>query len=204
MTNINDIINIWKKKATKKCEFTKLRVFLSHTWNPDEHNRNTHSRVCDISHLLRKHNIMPWLDEENMIHNVDKCMSSGIDSSDIVIMFITKKYCEKIEFAAQNPQCRDNCFKEFSYSLMSNKIILPVVFEECMKDLKNWPSGIVKMNLGSQLYIDGTSNCAHIVTNNIINAISKCRNVNRQVHRKAPVLKRKRLSRVSPGLIVKI
>lgn len=167
-----------------------MRMFLSHTWQPDCLGRDTHSRVKDIARELREQKgIHPWLDEEQMTHDVDSCMASGIDASQVVIIFLTKSYCEKVQKAASNPQYRDNCYKEFSYAVVSHKVMIPVVFEPFMKDVSNWPCGVVKMNLASQFYVDGSDATPDTIAARIIqNTVRALRKTTKTRHRKAPII----------------
>ena len=132
-----------------------VKVFLSHTWKPDQLNRATHQRVIQVRDALLRLNIESWLDQDHMVHDIDNCMAVGIDTSDVVIIFLTREYVDKVQNAASNPSQRDNCYKEFSYAHSSCKVILPVVFEPCMRSVATWPNGIVKMHLGSNMYVDG-------------------------------------------------
>ena len=134
-----------------------MKVFLSHSWGVDELRRDTHKRVVDVKHALKCINIDSWLDEDHMVNDIDNAMAKGIDVCDAVLVFVTRKYVTKVETAASNPLLRNNCYKEFSYAQSTCKLIIPVVFEPCMRCVSSWPLGIVRMHLGSKLYVDGAT-----------------------------------------------
>ena len=130
-------------------------MFLSHTWKADCLGRNTHRRVASIHRALVDVGQFVWFDEDvGMSHDIDGCMAEGIERCDVFVVFITRAYCEKVERAARDPLCQDNCYKEFSYASCCKKAFLPVVFEPTI--LESWPQGIVKMHCGNKMYVDGT------------------------------------------------
>ena len=90
-----------------------------------------------------------WFDSERMQGAIVDQMIQGIDESELVIVFITKKYCAKV--ASKDP--KDNCRKEFMYTNQtkgSTKMI-PVPMEPCMMNPSSWV-GAVQMELGGLLY----------------------------------------------------
>lgn len=117
-------------------------------------NRNTHERVARVKDALVQKGMQVWFDEEHMTYDVDGCMASGIDRADAVVIFLTRRYCLKVNNAAENPLVNDNCYKEFSYATTTDKIIVPVIFEESMVRRKNWPPGIVSMHIASKMTIN--------------------------------------------------
>ena len=175
-----------------------VKVFLSHTWKPDQLDRPTHERVIQVRDALIRWNIASWLDQDEMVHDIDNCMATGIDASDVVIVFLTREYVVKVESAASNPSQRDNCYKEFSYAQSSCKVILPVVFEPCMRSVSMWPNGIVKMHLGSNMYIDGAESSPSKIARDIsvmlrrsrhtIHTICSPRRLSRRPSRVAPLM----------------
>ena len=150
-----------------------MRLFLSHTWRPDELGRNTHERVRILRDWMHIHCIGTWFDEDHMVDDVDACMASGIQSSDVVCVFLTKSYCSKVSGAARNCWMRDNCYKEFAYSQIMCKPIIPIVFEPCMRDVARWPNGVVKLYLGNKLYVDGSGEDLHTVALSIVRMARK-------------------------------
>tara|TARA_A100001015_G_scaffold319389_1_gene442126 strand:- start:2044 stop:2541 length:498 start_codon:yes stop_codon:yes gene_type:complete len=131
-----------------------MNLFWSHAWACDEQLRNNHERVIEMASYFQKAGFSSWIDEWNMYGDLDDNMSSGIDDADVVLICITKKYSSKLS-AASRTLCFDNCYKEWTYAIKRNKIVLPIVMEPCMRNQKKW-SPILVMNLGSRLYIDAS------------------------------------------------
>ena len=126
-------------------------VFLSHNWGKDESGRNNHQRVSVINKELKKIGYQTWFDEEKMTGSIVPTMSQGIDESNGVIIFITKRYLEKVNGSKRD----DNCKLEFDYASRrktSSKMV-PVLMEKSVGEPKNWTSS-VGMILGGELYID--------------------------------------------------
>jgi hypothetical protein len=127
----------------------KYHGFLTHNWQEDEEGRNNHARVERVHLGLKKRGLNMWFDSERMTGAIVDQMIKGIDESDLVIVFITKKYADKV--ASGNP--KDNCKKEFDYTSRvkgANKMI-PVPMEPCMGNPGAWV-GPVQMELGGMLY----------------------------------------------------
>ena len=89
--------------------------------------------------------------------NIVKQMCAGIDKSVVCVVFITRRYVQKV--ASDNNA--DNCKKEFEYTdrRLTAKRMISVVMEEYGSDAEeyrqpeNW-EGPVGMSLGGNLYID--------------------------------------------------
>lgn len=106
-------------------------------------------------------------------------MASGIDNSQCVVVFITKRYVDKV--GGTNPE--DNCQLEFNYAARrkgANKMI-GVVMEKRMSDTSTWV-GEVGLVLGGRLYADMTGEfndsdylerCADDLYNRIMKVIGK-------------------------------
>lgn len=142
------------------------QLFLSHTWRLDEQNRDTHARVKLVRDELMRHGWSIWFDEDEMRGNIDACMAQGIDEADVVIMFLTRRYARAVNAAARGLSSNCNVLKEFEYSLFRGKYILPVVFEEDMKDASRWSPGVLPMRLCMTFYIDGCAD-ASVTSQNI-------------------------------------
>ena len=125
------------------------QLFLSHAWRSLTGD-DIHCHVVDISNGLKRMGWTVWLDEESLNGNIDLSMALGIDKCDVVIVCITSAYASKANFMG------DNCNKEFSYACWRRKRMLPLVMEPALLDSKKWPAGIVAMNVGLHLYVDGT------------------------------------------------
>ena len=130
----------------------KKQLFFSHTWKYDNNDRDTHSRVKSLCYLMKQFGWTVWLDEDEMIGNIDACMASGIRNSECVIACLTTQYIDKINIASNNTNIRDNCFKEWTYANSINKKIIPLILE---KDVINCEcKGVLDMYLGNMLYLD--------------------------------------------------
>ena len=90
----------------------KTDVFLTHDWGEDELKRNNHDRVSKINSALKLRGFETWFDDDRMIGRIDQQMVDGIDNTSVILVFITKRYMEKIN--GTNP--KDNCQKEFTYA----------------------------------------------------------------------------------------
>ena len=126
-------------------------VFLSHNWGKDESGRDNHQRVAIINKELKARGYKTWFDEEKISGNIDKKMEQGIAQTEGVIVFLTRKYKEKVN--ADN--AGDNCQKEFTYASRkkTRSRIVAVVMETCMRDINSW-SGLVDFHLGGEMYVD--------------------------------------------------
>jgi WD40 repeat protein len=130
----------------------KTDVFLTHDWGIDELGRVNHDRVAAINEALKSLGFVTWFDSDRMTGNVVKQMVSGIDNASVIIVFVTQRYMNKVNGADAN----DNCYKEFNYATDTKSAakMIPVVMEPRMKDIRtNW-SGLTRMELGRQLYVD--------------------------------------------------
>lgn len=150
-----------------------MRLFLSHTWNDDECGRNTHERVRAVRDALRARGMTTWFDEDCMIDNMDACMASGIETSNVFCVFLTRQYCRKVDDASRNSTVRDNCYKEFSYAQILCKHTLCVVFEPSMLSIRQWPYGIVKLYLGNKLYVDGSGDDVDAIADAIVRFVRR-------------------------------
>jgi len=123
-------------------------VFLTHDWGVKQAN---HIRVAEINNALKAKGLTTWFDEERMEGNVHKKMQEGIDNTKCVVVFVTRRYMEKV--AGDN--AGDNCQLEFDYAARekTKTKMVPVVMEPEVRDPKTW-LGLVKFHLGSQLYVD--------------------------------------------------
>ena len=126
-------------------------VFLSHNWGEDEDGRDNHKRVSFINEELKTHGYKTWFDEEKLAGNIDEKMAQGIDQTKGVIIFITRRYYEKVN----GENAGDNCKKEFQYAskVKTPARMVPVVMEKSTRDLTPW-SGLVGINLGGEMYVD--------------------------------------------------
>ena len=129
-------------------------VFLSHNWGGKDANGVTnHQRVKIINRELKKMGYTTWFDDERMQGNLASDMSSGIEKSRVVLVFVTKAYAEKVAGLAQGGKS-DNCFIEFDYSCTKhakNETIIPIVMEREMCNSGNW-EGPLGLHLGRVMH----------------------------------------------------
>ena len=135
----------------------KKQLFFSHTWKRDKQDRDNHQRVYELARNLRKYGWTTWFDEEDMGGNIDAAMANGIDNADVILVCLTEEYCKKVNETAKDPRKRDNCLKEWTYSNIQGKLMIPVIMESCLYNVSNWPPGVVSLYFGSTLYLDATS-----------------------------------------------
>ena len=167
--------------------------FLSHTWCKDDNNRDTHARVASVKHELCSLGAEVWFDEDRMAHDIDACMANGINECAAVVIFVTRRYCDKVNHAARRPDVNDNCYKEFSYAHSFKKRIIPVVFEESMSDPRKWPPGIVRMHLATKMMIFACDTPASCTASDILvmdRRLQRLSETDKVPSRRAPVLKR--------------
>lgn len=129
----------------------KTDVFCTHDWGDDELDRNNHDRVQKINESLKARGLITWFDSDRMKGNIIQQMCSGIDNAQCIIVFVTKKYMEKVGGTNAN----DNCQLEFQYALRqkSASLMLAVVMEPGMRFAAKW-TGALGMALGGSIYID--------------------------------------------------
>ena len=101
---------------------SKYDVFLTHDWGED---RENHYRVAAINEELKRRGLITWFDDERMEGNIHGKMTSGIDSSACVVVFITQRYIRKVGGTNEG----DNCKLEFGYASNRKTAVkmLPVV-----------------------------------------------------------------------------
>ena len=130
-------------------------VFLSHNWGKDGSGRDNHQRVAFINQELKNMGYKTWFDEDEMAGNIAETMSDGIDHTKAVIIFLTKKYYEKVN----GENALVNCKREFIYAVQRRtpEKMLVVVMEECMRNTSTWTK-LVGFDFSSRLYVDMSGN----------------------------------------------
>jgi len=110
-----------------------------------------HRRVAEINTALKERGLVTWFDEERMEGGVHDKMQEGIDNCKCVVVFITRRYMEKVA----GKDAGDNCQLEFNYAAWKkgNNNMIPVVMEPEVRDTTTW-IGPVKFYLGGQLFVD--------------------------------------------------
>ena len=126
-------------------------VFLSHNWGYDQSGRDNHTRVSLVNEELKRIGYKTWFDEEKMVGNVAESMSEGIQETKVVIVFITRKYYEKVN----GENSLDNCRREFIYTVQNKTPanMIAVVMEESMRNTKTW-TGLIGFDLSANMYVD--------------------------------------------------
>ena len=71
-------------------------AFLTHDWGKDELGRDNHQRVVDIARRLTAAGLRVWLDQDYMVGDVVAQMIDGINKSDCVVVFVTRRYHDKV------------------------------------------------------------------------------------------------------------
>ena len=89
-----------------------------------------------------------------MIGNIRHKMVEGIENSDVIVVFVTETYRDKIN----SSNSRDNCLFEFKHAFeqKGSEVTIPVVMEPCMRNTREW-KGILGAALSTHLYIDFSS-----------------------------------------------
>jgi hypothetical protein len=88
-----------------------------------------------------------WFDETHMRGNIIDAMCNGIDNADVVLVFVTRNYMNKVERGDDT----DNVRREFMFASATPQKMIPIRFDP---DLPSLWSGPLRMILGTHLYID--------------------------------------------------
>jgi len=129
----------------------RTEVFLSHNWGDDDLGRDNHDRVLRINAMLVDAGYETRCDSERLIGVVER-MVEGIDNTQVVLVFVTRRYMEKVGLGAG---VQDHCKKEFKYAVRqhSDAKMIPVIMEPEMKECSRW-TGPLAMELGGTLWVD--------------------------------------------------
>ena len=133
-------------------------IFLSHAWGKNEFGIDNHERCKQIYNKLISNGYSVWFDDYEMIGNIDKNIMKGINSCKVVLICLTEKYVNKINNAVILNRPNDNCYKEWNYALFKNKIIIPIIMEDKMRNILLYNDGIIQMYLNSLMFIDFSRN----------------------------------------------
>ena len=81
-------------------------------------------------------------------------MVEGIENSDVIVVFITETYRDKVN----QIDGRDNCLFEFKHAFEQKgpEVMIPVVMEPGMRNAREW-KGLLGAALSSHLYVDFSS-----------------------------------------------
>jgi len=166
---ISSVVDTYKRSQSKTFD-----TFLSHNWGKDSHGRDNHERVKALCKALEQREISSWIDEEQMVGNIEDAMANGIENSKTAIIFVTGDYIAKVAGHGVHDS-NDNCKKEFQHAIAHIRIanMIPVVMEE---DLPAKWKGPVGLALGSSLYFtfkkdENLDACADILAGEIASRI---------------------------------
>ncbi|RYH10757.1 TIR domain-containing protein [archaeon] len=129
----------------------QTHIFLTHDWGTDELGRSTHQRVSKINQMLKARGFVTWFDEDRMSGAIVDAMTSGIDHSSCMAVFVTDRYMGKVN----GVDGRDNCKIEYNYAfrILGPHKMIPIVMEPRVRFASAW-KGAVGAGLGGLLYID--------------------------------------------------
>ena len=118
--------------------------------------------VRRINQELKTSHFETWIDIEQMFENCIEKMAEAVETSDVVLVFVTKEYCES-EF----------CLKEINYAFKKKKIIIPV-------KVNKWfdPSGVVGIIVAELIFVDFFEKDFNESFNKLLNQINKCSSKN--------------------------
>ena len=107
-----------------------------------------------INDAIKARGVIPWFDEERMIGEIRHKMVEGIENSDVIVVFVTETYRDKVN----QIDGRDNCLFEFKHAFEQKgpKVMIPVVMEPGMRNAREW-KGLLGASLSTHLYIDFSS-----------------------------------------------
>ncbi|XP_063682406.1 uncharacterized protein LOC134817197 [Bolinopsis microptera] len=129
--------------------------FLSHDWGTDEVGRNNHDRVGKVNDKLKEMEFETWFDQDKLSGNIMDQMAKGIETSKVVLVFLTRNYVSKVT----GDNASDNCKLEFNHAarVLTSANLLPVVMESSMTNTSDW-KGSIGIQLGNKLYVNMTGN----------------------------------------------
>eukprot|EP01041_Mallomonas_annulata_P011757 gene11757-24656_t len=147
----------------------KVDLFLTYDWGNDEFGRSNRARVVKIESALKAFGLKTASNCDIGIKGVVKVLYHAIDNSQAALVFVTRRYMEKVEVGDE----RDHCHIEFHYLARHFKDkLIPIVLEH---DIKYEPwTGPVGLTLGHHTYIDfSTDDRFDERMNELYNAISR-------------------------------
>jgi hypothetical protein len=131
-----------RKRAVvkKREEFNMINApttmaFLSHDWGEDVEHTN-HHRVSDFNEKLQDLGLVTWFDEERLNGDVITQVIAGIEKTSIFVLFLTKRYMEKVADVSNK---EDHCQIEFLYAEKrkgKDKIVIVIMEKEILDPLQ--------------------------------------------------------------------
>eukprot|EP00605_Chrysophyceae_sp_TOSAG23-4_P000684 GSChrysophyteH1.ASY1.ANO1.768.1 assembled CDS len=121
-------------------------VFLTHDWGSDEQGRDNHARVSKINSALKARGLKTWFDEDRMEGKVKQQMLDGIDSSAVVIAFVTDRYMGKVAGKGDAGD-KDNCMYEFEHATRTKGAgrMIAVVNEKRCQNPSEWYGALTEL-----------------------------------------------------------
>ena len=129
----------------------KYDAFLTHDWADDELNRNNHMRVAIVNKRLKANRLETWFDSDKLRGDIVTQIVNGIEKSRKVVVFITKRYMDKLRTETGVDYCKSE-FLTAAHRVGPQNMI-PVVMEPGMLDQSGW-TGPLQFYIGSKLYVD--------------------------------------------------
>ena len=142
-STMQEMVDVFPPSPANLARPITTEVFLSHNWGDDELGRSNHDRVVEINDMLTDAGYLTWCDSEQMIGDVMERITEGIDNTQVVLIFVTRRYMQKL----QAPMgVRDNCKKEFMYTVRRHgeAKMIPVIMEPDMTDGSMWVGPLVR------------------------------------------------------------
>lgn len=160
-------------------------VFMSHAWGPADE-QSTHTKVLCIALLLESRGVRVWVDELQITGALAGDIACGMDESDVVVLFLTSVYIDKVNRGSRHPCTRNRCYQEFNYAFSSGKFVLPVLLEKELKSDPSLSTGYVGMHLADLLYVDGSGGAVEAsrrIEDRILAMVKPCRRYVKEVMR---------------------
>jgi hypothetical protein len=100
-------------------------LFISYQWDSKD------LVLKIVNELKENYRQKIWIDENEIIAGKDlhSSIQNGINNSELILAFVTKKYCESA-----------SCIQEIKYSNRTNKKILFIILEKL--EIKRLPNGM--------------------------------------------------------------
>jgi hypothetical protein len=153
-------------------------IFLTHDWGLDEDGRNNHARVSLINTALKARGLKTWFDEDRMEGKLKQKMLDGIDSSAVVITFVTDRYMAKIAGKGDAGD-KDNCMFEYEHATRTKgagKIVV-IVNEKRCQQANEWYGALAEVagNLHYNFISDDQlENVADQIYDRVISIMNGC------------------------------
>lgn len=136
-------MDIRKKDVWRLAQPTTF--FLSHAWG--QYPFSDHDRVCQVGEELKKlDGVTVFLDKDDMSGDTKRTMAAGIKATEVVLVFITKGYIDRVEASWDN-----NCQYEWNAACNFNKKLYPIVMDSALGAPSSWGT-VLSAKLGGFLY----------------------------------------------------